>query len=72
MIIVPYLDVHAGDGSVLSMSNISDLVTAVALCNIVIIVTQLFTCIAKAFRATEIGPFSASQAAISEEKNLSI
>lgn len=30
--------------------------------------TIYFTCIAKAFRATEMGPFSANQAAISERK----
>ena len=30
-------------------------------------VTELLTCMANAFRATEIGPFSASQAAISGE-----
>lgn len=31
---------------------------------------QLLTCMAKAFRATEIGPFSASQAAISEGEKI--
>lgn len=56
---------HGGDGIVLRMSDFSDSVFAV-LTEYTVAVAKLFTCMANAFRATEIGPFSASQAAISD------
>ena len=68
ILIILHLDVHAGEGCVtVCMSNFGDSVTAVMMSNSVIMVTRRLTCIAKAFRATETGPFSASQAAISED-----
>lgn len=48
------------------MSNFHDSVIAVV-DDCTVAVTKMLTCMANAFRATEIGPFSASQAAISEE-----